>query len=122
VAGKIVSAGGLGDGGGRERAASAAAIVDDEGLADLLRHLIEHRVADEIDGAAGGDRHRDADRLARPSLCLCLCLDNARCGQEERQSGEEGAAHGQAQLGVVSPGGPRIRDKHNAYSPRRVQV
>ena len=35
---------GLGDRGRRERPAAAAAVVDDEGLTDLLRHLV-------VDGA-----------------------------------------------------------------------
>jgi hypothetical protein len=57
---------GLGHRRGGERASAAAAVVDEEGLADLLRDLVEYRAADEIDRAPGGDRYRDANRLARP--------------------------------------------------------
>ena len=50
---------------------SAAAIVDDEGLAGLHRHLLRERTRDLIDRAAGREDDDDLDGLDRPALRGC---------------------------------------------------
>ena len=52
-----------------ERGAGAAAVLDHEGLADLLADLLEHGAGGDVGCAAGGERHDDLDRLlGRPLL------------------------------------------------------
>ena len=58
---------GVGDRRRGEQAGAAAAVVDDERLAHLLRDLLEHRAADEVDRASRRDRHRDPHRFGGPS-------------------------------------------------------
>jgi hypothetical protein len=103
---------GLGDCGGSQRSAPAAAVVDDEGLSDLLRHLIEDRAADQVDRAPGSHRYRNADRLARPCRRLSLSQRCVRT-RHQQQSCEDGAPHGKAQFGVVVTS---ERHHHNAFS------
>ena len=70
---------GGGDGAGADGAARAGAVVDHDGLADLRGHLLEHDARDDVDRAACGERHDDADRPGRPLL---------RGGGPDRQQGD----------------------------------
>lgn len=95
---------GLGDRGRSQCSSPAAAVVDDEGLSDLLRHLVEDRAADQIDRAPGGHRYGNADRLARPCERLCL-TQRGMCTRHQQQSCEEGAPHTNALFEVVKLAG-----------------
>ena len=95
---------GLGDRGRSQCSSPAAAIVDDEGLSDLLRHLVEDSPADQIDRAAGRHRYGNADRFARPGERLCL-TQRGRCTRHQQQSCEERAPHTSALFEVVKLAG-----------------
>ena len=56
---------GLRDRAGADRLRCARAVLDHDGLADLLGDLLEHQPRDDVDGAAGRERHDHADRLPR---------------------------------------------------------
>ena len=56
------------DGVGADVAARAGAIFDDDGLAEMVRHLGRDDPPDRIDRAAGGERHHDADGPVRIAL------------------------------------------------------
>lgn len=95
---------GLGDRGRSQCSSPAAAIVDDEGLSDLLRHLVEDSPADQIDRAAGRHRYGNADRFARPCQRLCL-TQRGMCTRHQQQSCEERAPHTSALFEVVKLAG-----------------
>jgi hypothetical protein len=52
----------------RDVAAAARAVVDDDRLAEALLHLGGHGARDDRAGAAGRERHQEADRLGGPAL------------------------------------------------------
>ena len=54
--------------GGSERPSGARAVLDHEGLADLLRHLIEHDARDGVAGVARAHRADGEDRAVGPIL------------------------------------------------------
>ena len=66
---------GLGDVGETDDAAGAGLGLDHHGLAEDLRHLIEHDAADGVGGAAGGERTDHADRPGR----IVVGRDGRRC-------------------------------------------
>jgi hypothetical protein len=78
---------GLGGRGGADRAAGAGAVLDHEGLADLLRHLIEHDARDGVGGVAGAHRADRHDHAVWPILLRLR-------GSGERH--EDGAGRGGA--------------------------
>ena len=49
--------------------AGARAVLDDERLAELRRHLLEHRARHDVGRGAGGERDDHADRRASASSC-----------------------------------------------------
>ena len=53
---------------GADGAAGARLVVDDQRRAQLLAHLLRQGAREEVGGAAGRERHDQADRLAGPGL------------------------------------------------------
>ncbi|MCY1230109.1 hypothetical protein D9M68_754860 [compost metagenome] len=76
---------GLGQEGGADAAAGAAAVVDHHGLAELLAELVGNDARHDIGGAAGGEGHDQRDRLGRVARLG---------GGAERQAGGEGGRGG----------------------------
>ncbi len=64
----------------RRHAGAAALVVDEHGLAQLARQFVGHRARHDLRGAARGERHHEADRLARP-----VRLRAQRAGQCQRR-------------------------------------
>jgi hypothetical protein len=54
---------GVGEQRGGDRPAGAAAVLDQEGLLQVARHLLGEQAGDDIDRAAGGERREQRDRL-----------------------------------------------------------
>jgi hypothetical protein len=52
----------------RDRAARAAAVFDNDRLAEIGCNTVEHRARDDVGGAAGAERNENLDRLGRPIL------------------------------------------------------
>jgi hypothetical protein len=76
----------LGDHGRTDRAAAARLVLDDEGLAELSRNLVEHDARDGVIGVTRSERADDLYRPGGPSLAFSRC----RCGHERHAS--DGAA------------------------------
>ncbi len=79
----------LGDARGAVHAAGAADILDDHLLAEPLGQLLRHQAADEIDRAAGRERHHHGDRPRRPVL-----RDGGTAEHERDQGREQDLRHG----------------------------
>ena len=77
---------GLGGRGGSDRPSGASAVLDHEGLADLLRHLIEHDARNGIGGVACAHRADGHDRAVGPILRQ----------RGRREGNKNGARHGAA--------------------------
>jgi hypothetical protein len=60
---------------------AARAVVDDYGLAELLRHLRRHQPRDVVGRAAGRLRHDEAQRPLRVPVSNLSC----RCRREEKE-------------------------------------
>ena len=61
----------LGDQAGADGLRGAGPVLDDDGLPDLLRHLIEYHPRQDVGGAARGQRDDHThDLLARPLLSV----------------------------------------------------
>src|SRR5688572_1958159 len=52
----------------RDTARAAEPVLDDDGLAELLRHCIRCQTRRHISASAGRKTHQHANRLARPRL------------------------------------------------------
>ena len=74
---RVAVGGCLGHHRGGDRAARAAAILDHELLPELCRQSRRDEPRDDVDPAAGGERHQHFDRFRRPGLCVCGC---GECG------------------------------------------
>ena len=61
----------LGDHGGADRAAGAAAVLHHDRLTQLARERIEHDASDDVEGTAGRERNHRPDGLGRPILRPC---------------------------------------------------
>ena len=62
---------GTGGAAGSDHAAGAADVLDDELLAERLRHAVLDDARDRIGGAAGRERHHQRDRTAGIGLRRC---------------------------------------------------
>ena len=71
--------------GGADHPAAARPVLDHEGLAELLRHLVEHDASDDVVGIARGERAHHLDGTARPRV-------RRGCRRAGREN-EDGAAH-----------------------------
>jgi hypothetical protein len=73
--------------GGPDTAAATRLVLDDKGLAELPRHLVEHDAPDDVVGVAGGERADHLHRAGRPSLG----------GGRRRAANQHGTGDGAAQ-------------------------
>ena len=73
-----------------DRAPGAGAVLDEHLLAELARHVIADHASDEVEPAAGRERHDEAQRTARKGAVLRV--RKARAGQSaaQRQGGADG--------------------------------
>ena len=78
---------GLDDGGGADRAAGAAAVLDHDGLAELARQRVHHDAPDDVERAARRERDHGPDLARRIAL---RCRD-----PRQRRRRERGGGHGQ---------------------------
>ena len=93
---------------GAEVAAGTRLVVDDEGLAERLAELRRERARQDVGGAAGRERHDDADRLRGPGagrrrrrLRKQRRRDQrGRCGEQDEEVAAD-RVHGET-LGVTS--------------------
>ena len=74
---------------------------DHDGLAEQRAHAVGHRAGQDVDHAAGRERHDDAQRFARKGLGERRACDDEACGERER-------AHAMDLLHGVSSGGGRV--------------
>ena len=84
---------GLGDEIGGDVAACARLVLDDELLAVFFRELLRHEAAENVGGAAGGERHDEFHRMVRPR-CGFGRAAQERCGGKRRAACKNGAPGG----------------------------
>ena len=68
---------------GADRAAGAAAVVDDDLLAEALAHLRRDAARDDVDRAAGRERHDETDGFAG------VVGRSLRLGSREREQAQD---------------------------------
>ena len=104
---------GLGDRTGRNRAAGAAAIVDDDLLAERLAHLVGNAARGGAGAAARGERDHQGDRARGVAL--------RRGGRRRRQhadDAEQGKQRPTAHLGVSNLLGRAVRQRRAALASK----
>ena len=79
---RVTVSGRLGRRLGADVAAGAGPILDDEWLAEDLRHFRRHRARDDVRAAAGREWHDDPDRLGREALCQRAIGQGERDGEK----------------------------------------
>jgi hypothetical protein len=83
---RVAVGSGIGDHGGADRPSAARPVLDDESLADLPRHLVEHDARDDFVGGAGAKRDDRLDGPRRPRLRI----------RRRGSGGKDGACDGAA--------------------------
>ena len=72
---------------GADGATGTWAVLNHEGLPDLLADLLEHRSGDDVAGDAGWDRHHHRDAAGRPILGRRLVKGSEReCRSKDNRS------------------------------------
>ena len=80
---------GAGGTAGGDHAAGAADVLDDDLLAERLRHAVLDDARDRIGRAAGRERHHERDRTAGIGLRCCSAGWEDRCGEKRRRAAEQ---------------------------------
>ncbi len=104
---------GLGDGVGADRTAPAGAVFHHHRLAQDAAHLVRRATADDVGGAAGGERNDQADRLGG----VALGLRRGGGGRQGQGQCEFASLH-EIMSPVINPGRVRPGSKKTVAVPQ----